>query len=220
MIVPKVSQVIIFQLKEELTKEPVEYKTRVADENEQVLVIELPINTKNGRMKRLQAGDVLSASFITNTGVKHFFETYVTKVREAAEGELIFYEIARPSEDAMTSVQRRNFFRIDIEVDIAVKNKQGQRFVFKTDDIGGGGVSFMINRNQSFEPGEKLSCWLLLPHRNGTIEHSCFEAEVLREKELETGRKIIMVKFDEIAEQERQRVIRFLFEKQIQFRDR
>lgn len=220
MIVPKVSQVVIFQLKEELTAEPVEYKTRVADENEQVLVIETPICTKNGRMKRLHLGDVLSASFITSTGVKHFFETYVTKVREGKEGELPYFEIARPSEDAMTSVQRRNFFRISIEVDIAVQRENGNRYVFKTDDIGGGGVSFIIDRHQSFNVGEKLNCWLLLPHRNGTIEHSSFKAEVLREKELETGRKIIMVKFDDIAEQERQRVIRFLFEKQIQFRDR
>lgn len=220
MIVPKVSQVVLFQLKEELTKEPVEYKTRVSDESEQVLVIEMPICTSNGRLKRLQLGDILSASFITSTGVKHFFETYVTKVREAADGELPYYEIARPSEDAMTSVQRRSFFRISIEVDIAIQRKNGNRFVFKTDDIGGGGVSYIIDRHQSFDSGEKINCWLLLPHRNGAIEHSCFVGEVLREKELETGRKIIMVKFDDIAEQERQRIIRFLFEKQIQFRDR
>ncbi|GIP15168.1 hypothetical protein J40TS1_08100 [Paenibacillus montaniterrae] len=217
MLVPKVSQVVYFQLKDDASDEPVEYKTRVADEDESSLIIELPINTKNGRLKRLHIGDALHASFITNTGVKHFFETYVTNVKE---GELPFFVIARPTEESMTSIQRRNFFRIDIEVDLAVQTEKGQRYVYRTSDIGGGGVSFIIDRHESFEPGEKLGCWIVLPHRNGNIEHSCFQAEVLRQKELETGRKMVMVKFDEIAEQERQRIIRFLFEKQIQFRDR
>lgn len=217
MLVPKISQVVYFQLKDDPSDEPVEYKTRVADENEDSLVIELPINTKTGRMKRLHAGDALQASFITNTGVKHFFDTYVMRVKD---GELPLFAIARPTEESMTSIQRRNFFRVDIEVDVAVQTEIGRRYVFKTADIGGGGVSFIIERDQSFNAGEKLKCWLLLPHRNGSIEHSCFQGEVLRQKELETGRKIVMVKFDEIVEQERQRVIRFLFEKQIQFRDR
>lgn len=217
MLVPKVSQVVYFQLKDDPSDEPVEYKTRVADEDEQSLIIELPINTKNGRMKRLHTGDALQASFITNTGVKHFFDTYVMRVKD---GELPFFVIARPTEESMTSIQRRNFFRVDIEVDVAVQTEIGRRYVFKTSDIGGGGVSFIIERDQSFNAGEKLKCCLLLPHRNGSIEHSFFQGEVLRQKELETGRKMVMVKFDEIVEQERQRIIRFLFEKQIQFRDR
>lgn len=217
MLVPKVSQVVFFHFKHDISEEPVEYKTRVADENEDSLIIELPINTTNGRLMRLHIGDELQMSFITNTGVKHSFETYVKAVRE---DKFPFFVVARPDQNSMTSIQRRNFFRIDIEVDIAVLCETGDRFVFKTSDIGGGGVSFLVDKKQQFTQGQKLSCWLLLPHRNGVIEHSHFQGEVLRDKELETGKKIIMLKFAEIAEQERQRIIRFLFEKQIQFRER
>lgn len=220
MLVPKISQVVTFKLKDQPTQESVEYRTRVADEYGEILVIDCPINTYNGRMKRLKVGDVLVASFITNTGVKHTFETYVMKERDGLEAAFPLYEIARPAENAMTSIQRRNFFRISIEVDVAVQRLNGKRNVFRTDDIGGGGVSFIVDRHHSFEAGEQLNCWIVLPRRNGSIDHSSFVAEVVREKELETGRKLIMVKFNEIIETERQRIMQFLFEKQIQYRDR
>jgi len=214
---PKVSQIVYFQIKDEVTEEPIEYKTRIADEDEQTLSFEIPINLKTGRMKVLRAGSILSAYFMNESGVKHFFETYVIKARQ---GQVPVFIVARPSEDAMTSIQRRNYFRIDIEVDIALQTENGKRFVFKTADIGGGGTSFLVKSGHTFVPEQKLNCWLLLPHRNGSIEHSQFVGEVLREKELENGNKIVMLKFESIAEPERQRVIRFLFEKQIQFRDR
>lgn len=218
MVVPKVNQIMFFHIKSEHEEESIhEFKARVADENEQSLYIEFPINTVTGKVKRLHVGDALSAHFITTTGVKHFFETYVSNV---ITGEFPLVELARPNVNEMTAIQRRNFFRVMIEVDISVKKENGQISVFKTDDIGGGGVSFIVDRHDYFETGEIIDCWILLPHRNGTIEHSNFKGEVLRLKELETGRKIVMVKFNEIIESERQRVIRFLFEKQIELRDR
>ena len=218
LIVPKVSQIIFFHLKSnEVEDSVIEFKSRVADENDDSLIIEFPIDTVTGKVKRLHVGDALAAHFITTTGVKHFFETHVTDVML---GEFPLVELARPSKDDMTSMQRRNFFRVMIEVDIAVRNENGQQFVFKTDDIGGGGVSFIIDRNEHFDAAEKLECWVLLPHRNGMIEHSHFIGEVLRLKVLETGRKIVMLKFHEIIEPERQRIIRFLFEKQIELRYR
>lgn len=218
MLQPKVSQIVYFQIKDEVTEEPIEYKTRIADENEETLSLEIPINVKTGRMKVLRAGSILSAYFMNEAGVKHFFETYVIK---AENTQVPLFIVARPSEDAMKSIQRRNYFRIDIEVDIALQTENGKRYVFKTADIGGGGTSFLVKGGTpSFASGQKLNCWLLLPHRNGSIEHSQFVGEVLREKELENGNTIVMLKFEAIAEPERQRVIRFLFEKQIQFRDR
>ncbi|HIW33326.1 MAG TPA: PilZ domain-containing protein [Candidatus Paenibacillus intestinavium] len=218
LIVPKVSQMMFFHLKtDEVEDSLMEFKSRVADENEDSLFIEFPIETVTGKVKRLHVGDILSAHFITTTGVKHFFETHVTNV---ILGEFPLVELARPSQDNMTSIQRRNFFRVMTEVDIAVRDEKGQQLIFKTDDISGGGISFIIDRHIHFEAAEKLNCWVLLPHRNGTIEHSNFIGEVLRLKELETGRKIVMMKFDEIVETERQRIIRFLFEKQIELRER
>lgn len=218
LIVPKVSQIMFFRIKTEQIEESFEeFKARVADENEESLFIEMPINTATGKVKRMHVGDALTAHFITETGVKHFFETHVSNV---IVGDLPLVEIARPNKDEMTSIQRRSFFRVMIEVDVAVKQENGHQKVFKTEDISGGGVSFIIDRQDKINTGEILDCWLLLPHRNGTIEHGNFKGEVLRIKELETGRKVVMVKFNEIVELERQRIIRFLFEKQIELRDR
>lgn len=218
MIVPKVSQVLFFQItSEEGELALVEYKSRVADEDEQCLCIEFPLNTSSGKIKRLKIGDTLAAHFITPTGVKHFFDT---EVMGYTDGEIPLIKIIRPHEEDMTKIQRRNFFRIMIEVDIAVKTEDGHKYVFKTDDISGGGISFIIDKHEHFNVGQLLHCWVTLPYRNGNIEHASLIGEVLRIKELETGRKLVMMKFVEIAEQERQRIIRFLFAKQIELRDK
>lgn len=218
MIVPKVSQVLFFRIssdEDELALE--EYKSRVADENDESLCIEFPLNVKSGRVKRLKIGDMLSAHFITSNGVKHFFDTEVIGY---TSGEIPFIKIKRPHKDDMTKIQRRDFFRIMIEVDIAVKTEDSNKFVFKTDDISGGGASFIIDKKNQFDVGQLLHCWVTLPYRNSSIEHATFVGEVLRIKELETGRKLVMMKFTDISEQERQRIIRFLFAKQIELRDK
>jgi len=213
-----VSQILFFQISSEEGELALEeYKSRVADEDEQSLCIEFPLNVKSGRLKRLKAGDTLAAHFITNTGVKHFFDTEVTGF---TSGDIPLVKISRPQEEDMTKIQRRNFFRIMIEVDIAVKTESGQKYIFKTDDISGGGISFIIEKNENFEMGQLLNCWVTLPYRNGNIEHATFVGEVLRVKELETKRKLVMMQFVDIVEQERQRIIRFLFAKQIELRDK
>jgi len=65
-----------------------------------------------------------------------------------------------------------------------------------------------------------MECWVLLPYKNGTIEHAFFKPEVVRVKKLESGRYQVMAKFIEISDSERQKIIRYCFERQLEFRKR
>jgi len=85
-------------------------------------------------------------------------------------------------------IQRRSFFRVNAELELAVKDSNGSRFLVRTDDIGGGGTSFLADNKVKMEVGGKISCWLLVPFRNGSTEHVYFEGEVVRIKKLENGR--------------------------------
>lgn len=109
---------------------------------------------------------------------------------------------------------------MNADLELAVKDSLRKRFLVRTDDIGGGGISFLVDNQVKLEVGNKLSCWVLVPYRNGSTEHVNFEGEVVRIKKLENGRLLAMLKFVAISDLERQKIIRYCFERQFDFRNR
>ncbi|MNJ30514.1 Flagellar protein YcgR [compost metagenome] len=194
-----------------------EYKSRIADTEEDTLLIEVPIESGSGRIKRLYMGDELSVYFLTEQGVKNYFNTYVLGF---ADDIVQLVRIRRPELETITKVQRRHFLRVVAKLDIAVKLKDDTRFVSLTEDVGGGGVSFLADSKYKLSEGEQLYCWLLLSYKNGSIDHVPFEAEIVRTKKLETGRTMAMLKFVSISDMERQKLIRYCFERQFDFKNR
>lgn len=194
-----------------------EYKSRIADVEDDTLLVEVPIESGSGRMKRLHMGDELSVYFITAEGVKNYFNTYVLGF---ADDIVQLVRIRRPDPETITKVQRRHFLRVVAKLDIAVKLSDGRRFVALTEDVSGGGVSLITEGQYGLSEGEPLYCWLLLNYKNGTIDHVPFEAEIVRTKKLETGRMMAMLKFVSISDMERQKLIRYCFERQFDFKNR
>lgn len=193
------------------------YKSRIADVLDDTLLIEVPIDESTGQFKRLFLGDELSAYYLTEGGVKHYFDTHVLGFRDDV---IKLIEIRKPDPDSIRKVQRRSFLRVTAVLELAVKLANQVRFLAYTDDIGGGGVSFITDPRWSLKAGDVMECWLLLPYKNGTIEHAYFKPEVVRVKKLESGRNQVMAKFIEISDSERQKIIRYCFERQLEFRKR
>ncbi|GAA0402951.1 flagellar brake protein [Paenibacillus motobuensis] len=194
-----------------------EYKSRIADDDEDSFLIEVPIESGTGRLKRLVVGDELSVYFLSEGGIKNFFNTYVTGF---ADDKVQMIRIRKPEPETITKIQRRNFLRVVADLEIAVRMKDNTRFITYTDDVGGGGVSFKCDSKYKFSQGDQLYCWLLIPYKNGSIDHVPFEAEVVRIKKLETDRVIAMLKLVSISDMERQKIIRYCFERQFDFKNR
>ena len=190
-----------------------EYKSRIADISEGQMAIEIPINEKTGRFKRLMEGDELSAYFVTQDGFKHYFTTEVIGFREDVIRLVL---IRKPAVEEIAKIQRRSFLRVAADLELSVKLPSGRYFVTRTDDVGGGGLSFLSDKDTVFQADQEVACWLLVPHR-GKIEHIRFTGEVIREQTMET-RKICMLRYKTISEKDRQRIIRFCFERQIESR--
>ncbi|MBJ6363499.1 flagellar brake protein [Paenibacillus sp. GCM10012307] len=215
---PKVNQILYLQVAsadEEASK--INYKARIADYREQDLLIEVPINEENGKLKKLYLGDELSAYFLNENGVKHYFNSHVLGFREDV---IKLISIRKPDPDQVTKVQRRSFFRVPAELELAVKLPDQTRFLAYTDDVGGGGISFLADGKWQVKEGETLECWMLLSYKNGSLDHSGFVSEVVRVEKLESGRIQVMCKFAQINDSERQRIIRYCFERQLDFRNR
>ncbi|MBP1961994.1 glycosyl transferase [Paenibacillus aceris] len=217
-MLPKVNQILHIQVNsidEEESK--IEYRSRIADVTDTSIVIEIPMNEQTRRLKKLYHGDELNTFFVGQGGVKNYFTTTVTGYREDV---IRLVELHKPEPEAITQVQRRNFLRVPAELEIAVKLSDQIQFIGVTEDVGGGGISFVCDRQIPIGMNMAVSCWLLVPFKNGNIEHIPFNGEVVRVKQLETGKQLAMLSFVDILDRERQKLIRFCFERQMDFRKR
>ncbi|WP_340010747.1 flagellar brake domain-containing protein [Paenibacillus sp. FSL H7-0690] len=215
---PKINEYLYIQVaSSDAAEAEVEYRSRIAETEEDAFLIEIPMQESNGRLKRLFMGDELSVYFLTEGGIKNYFNTYVLGFKEDV---IRMVRIQKPETDSIFKIQRRSFFRVNADLELAVKDSLGKRFLVRTDDIGGGGISFLVDNQVKLEVGNKLSCWVLVPYRNGSTEHVNFEGEVVRIKKLENGRLLAMLKFVAISDLERQKIIRVCFERQFDFRNR
>lgn len=217
-MLPMINQILYMQIASSDDEEAaLVYKARIADLTDDEMFIEVPLHEGTGRLKRLFLGDEISAYYMTQEGVKHYFNSHVLGFKEDA---VRLIRIRKPDPDSITKIQRRHFLRVAAELEIAVKLSGNVRFIGITDDVGGGGISFMVDSRWSIEQGTELDCWLLVPYRNGSVDHSLFTAEVVRVKTLDNGKHQVMAKFSKIMDSERQRIIRFCFERQLDYRKR
>lgn len=215
---PKINDLLFIQIDSTDEKEakPV-YKSRVSEMDDDQIYIEVPLDESSGRPKKLHLGDELSIMFSGETGSKFFFHSYVVGFHEDVIRQV---KIQRPDAESITPVQRRSFLRVQAGLELAVSHPDGRRFVTRTEDVGGGGLSFYAEAGQMIKTGDQLSCWLLVPYKNGSVEHVPFRGEVVRSKELVANRKMVMLKYENITDMERQKVIRYCFERQLDFRNR
>ncbi|MFD1955756.1 flagellar brake protein [Paenibacillus thailandensis] len=193
-----------------------EYKARIADAEGDTLLIETPIHEPTGRLKKLLLGDELSIYYINETGIKHFFDSHVLGFRD---DQVRLVKIRKPDPERITKVQRRNFLRVPAELELAVLTENRERFIAVTDDVGGG-VSFLCDSKRDIQVGQRLDCWILLNYKNGAVDHAPFASEVVRIVEMGAGRKQVMSKFTTISDSDRQKIIRYCFERQFDFRNR
>ncbi len=213
---PKISDVLYISVDSGDEKETgIQYKSRIADIDEDSMLIEVPIQEGSGQLKKLFVGDELSIYFMTEGGVKNYFNSYVTGFKQDV---IRMVRIRKPDPDSIGKIQRRSFLRVNGELEVAVKTDKQLRFLARTDDVGGGGISFYCDAEHQVAEGEKVSCWVVVPYKNASLEHVPFDGEIVRIKALENGRKIVMVKFTAIADMERQKLIKYCFERQLDFR--
>lgn len=193
-----------------------EYRSRISEIEENSLLTELPIRA--GRMSRLPLGEELSVYHMTEDGVKYYFTAHVL----GYENDMIsLMRISKPLPGDISKVQRRHYLRVPAKVEIAVRTPE-LHFTAVTSDLGGGGLCFTDVSEHSFQMNQELSGWILLSYKSGGVDHVPFSGEVRRVKEPESGRNrnTVSVHFTRITDMERQKVIRYCFERQLDFRNR
>ncbi len=216
-MLPKINQTLYIQILPEIEKPEqdaatITLRTRVADLDDKNIYIEIPIDEKSRRSHSAQVGEKFQIFFFTQEGVKQWFTTIVTGF---LKDTVPLVAIRKPELKEITKDQRRSFLRVEANLELAVSIGGKLRFVAITEDVGGGGVSFTCERKWPIVPNAVLSCWLLLSYKGGSIAHSKFEGEVVRVVPVEPDSYLIMMRFQEIADSDQQKIIRYCFERQL-----
>lgn len=212
-MLPKINQTTYLQLLPAQDPESAPtFRSRVADMDDQLIWLEIPLDEKSRRYHRPQTGEQFRMFYFTQDGVKHSFEAKVVGVKKDVVN---LFSVRRPNPEMITREQRRSFLRVDAQLELAVRVGEKVRFTAITDDVGGGGLSFRTDRKWPLVAGGSLSCWLLLSYRNGNIGHAKFEGEIVRVMPVEPDRHLVMMRFLDIQDSEQQKIIRFCFERQL-----
>ncbi|MCQ4085812.1 flagellar brake protein [Saccharibacillus sp. JS10] len=212
---PKTNDMLFMQPVSMEAKIENEHRSRISEMTDQFLKVEIPM--RGGRMHRLPLGEELSIYHMTEDGVKYYFTSHVLGYDN--DDSIPLMRISKPLPEDISKIQRRHYLRVPAKVEIAIVDPQF-RFTAITSDLSGGGLSFTSPAEYDIQANQNMNGWILLGYKSGSIDHVPFGGEVLRVKEPGTGRNTVSLHFNQILDTERQKVIRYCFERQLDFRNR
>lgn len=198
------------------SKQVEKFKCRLVDQKENILYIDYPISLRTNKTVFLFDGTQLNATFIGQDGTSVFlFESEIIgRVKQNIPMLMLTY----PGEEALLKIQRRNYVRIETAVDIAIHSLNGEfsPFTAVTDDISAGGAAVLIPKEKILQPGSLVKTWIVLILQNGEYHHLSTISRVVRVIDYNETRNKLSLQFNEIANHERQLLLRYCFEKQLE----
>lgn len=183
--------------------------------SESDLFIQIPINQKRIPM-RIDNGMSITVNYFDHINRMYTFET---KIRRLEKGGIV---LDTPPEDAIKKVQRRHYFRVNVNTELHLEfesqqdEKEMEKLITYTYDLSGGGLSF-LHPSKVMENGEIVQGTLYLNKPN-QLKRVNFTGKVVNKMKHEQDFHRVSLKFEEISEAQRSDVIEFCISKQIELR--
>ncbi|NWO12281.1 flagellar brake protein [Virgibacillus sp.] len=203
-------QLEVMQSKKKGSDKANQYRCKLIDKNEQYIFIDFPVNIKSKKTAVFAKGTVFEVTFVGDDEVIYKFRSkLITKIK----GKIPSLAIQKP--DNVHRIQRRNFIRVETAVDVAVHSDQNlfPPFITVTNDVGAGGLSLIVPKNQSIL-GEIAELWLVLPMSKGAFLYPNIRAKLVHQKKENNKITIASFQFLTLDTKMEQFLIRFCFEKQ------
>lgn len=213
----KIGDTIILESRNE--KEVHEYKSKVTEIFSDRIYIDYPVNKKTGKTVYLINGMQFKASFVGKDESLYLFDTEVTgKVREPIPMLVLSY----PRDGKLVRIQRRQYVRVEANVDIAIHPLHGELLPFATitTDISAGGAAIVLpERAAALLPGTVVEAWLVLHMKSGDYHYMKIPSKVIRVFQVE-GSHVYKASLQFLAMEPKERVllIRYSFERQLELR--
>jgi len=204
----------IIVIDKDFTKDSEKFKSKVVDIGDGFVMIDYPTHIETGRTAFFVDGTQLLVTFIDSIKMSYAFRT---EVGGRFNKGIPMIKLSYPGDEQLIKIQRREFVRVESAIDVAVE-KDGRFAQFVAADLSAGGVALTLRNPDTFKKDDLLSLTIVLPFMNRDIKYVKADARVIRVWEKE-GRLIASLQFETINQVERQYVIRFCFERQLQTRN-
>ena len=180
------------------------HKSNLQDVTESYILIDIPVN--NGIYLTMNDNDEIEAEHYVDGGSYYKFNCRV--LGRTREGKLNLYKLSKPYN--ISKIQRRNYVRVDM-VEYAfykLQNDNGEE-VWKKGiilDLSGGGMKIKIEEKLSLRDRVTVNIFIA---ENEKVQ---IVGEVVRVEKSNTGEYICGLKFKEISERTRDKIIQKVFE--------
>ncbi|WP_431029676.1 flagellar brake protein [Lysinibacillus sp. LZ02] len=189
------------------------FRCKVLEQKDGVIYIDYPVNTITKKTAFLIDGAQFRVTF--NNEVKQSF-AFNTEVLGRKAGNIPMIMLAYPQDEDVIKIQRREYVRVDTPVDIAVEY-DGVFTQFIAADISAGGVLLNLREAVNFNDGDTVRLTIVLPYTSGEIRYVQTDALVVRIFERDE-RTFASMQFTDTDDLDKQYVVRFCFERQLQIR--
>lgn len=175
------------------------------------------MSEKKERTSIFATGTEFSADFVGKDEAVYQFNTEIKGKKNVNIPVLV---LSYPGDNNVVRIQRREYVRIETGIDISIHDPRGNvpAFTTITKDLSGGGMSIILPIGCKVEGETSLEAWMVLPMSSGEYEYIHVSVESIRVTESSEHRDILSLEFANIKEIDRQAIIRYCFEKQLETR--
>ncbi|UCZ54752.1 flagellar brake domain-containing protein [Bacillus shivajii] len=191
------------------------YRSKILDYAKERIYIDFPVDEQTKKPKFFLQGTQFRAWFLGEDGAIYVFQT---EVLGKVDGKLPMLILDDPGKKKYVRIQRRQYVRVDTSVDVAIQLPQSKEtFTSISLDISGGGMAIHLPHDHNLNPEDKVDAWLSLAYQSGEISYMKTKARLVRVIS-EHSRERGSFEFVDISEHDRQMIVRYCFEKQMEMR--
>ncbi|MCQ6277937.1 flagellar brake domain-containing protein [Bacillus sp. EB600] len=210
----QIGDVLTLELKSSEDEE--KFRCRLVDIRDNEFYIDYPISLTTNRAAFLLDGTQLKVTFVGNDGSSiYLFESEINgRIKKNIPMLILTY----PGNNHLIKIQRRQYVRVETAVDIAI---QPLEFEFApittiTDDLSAGGAAVLIPKEVTIKTGMRIVAWLVLIMQNGDYHYMKLQSRIVRIISFSDTRNKVSIQFLDVSNQERQLLLRFSFERQLE----
>ncbi|RPF55754.1 flagellar brake protein [Aquisalibacillus elongatus] len=196
-----------------------QFQCRIVEVSQKTIYIDYPVNERTGRSSLFLDGSEFKVSYVHEDGNVY---TFSSEVMERKKIKIPVLAIHKPNPKDIRKIQRREYVRVDVSLDVAIHpyTEELNPLMTRTIDISGGGVAVVGDGGQlNYQPGDQMKITLVLPFSSTHYNYLLTDVEVVR-CIMGSGNEPskITYKFVNITDQNREKIIKYCFEKQLENR--
>ena len=189
------------------------FRCKVVEQKDGVIYIDYPTNTITNKTAFLIDGAQFRVTF---NDVNRQSFAFNTEVLGRKKGNIPMIMLSCPADDEVIKIQRREFVRVQTPVDVAVEcNNTFTQLV--AEDVSAGGMLLNLAKPVNFKNEDNVRLTIVLPYMNNEIRYIQTDALVVTIFERD-NRTFASLQFTDTDDIDKQYIVRFCFERQLQIR--